>query len=62
MKSEDGTGSRHALVVLKEMWIVTHLFHSTSGQVTKLPAFVFALQDNQKNTFPSTAANGKVLN
>lgn len=27
MESEDGTGSRHALVVLKEMWIVTHLFH-----------------------------------
>jgi hypothetical protein len=30
MESEDGTGSRHAHAVFKEMWIATHLFHFCS--------------------------------
>jgi hypothetical protein len=39
MESEDGTGSRHAHVVLKEMWIATHLFHFAFKRVTLVIRF-----------------------
>jgi hypothetical protein len=47
MESEDGTGSRHAHAVFKEMWIATHLFHFTVKRVTLVIRFFvsFVLRD-----------------
>jgi hypothetical protein len=41
MESEDGTGSRHAHAVFKEMWIATHLFHFSVKRVTLVIRFFY---------------------